>query len=36
MRASLVTVAECFVVALFVLVAALVAAAAAVTPFELS
>lgn len=35
MRASLATVAECFVIAVFVLVAALVAAAAAVTPYEL-
>jgi hypothetical protein len=35
MRATAATVAECFVVAVFVAASALVALAAAITPFEL-
>jgi hypothetical protein len=35
MRATAATVAECFVIAAFVAAAALVAVAAAITPFEL-
>jgi hypothetical protein len=35
MRATTATVAECFVIAAFVAAAALVAVAAAITPFQL-